>query len=264
LKTVNLPDWLAEDESCDTGSGKTSFVEKNITHLVRSLASLHDQRRTGTLPEKIHPAVKLPAVVLIILLISLGTATYIEVMSVILLVLLSMMPLQLLKRVLALGLISAAFTLVTLIPALWFGFGGHIFLVTARVWLSVSFSSLLALTTSRHGLVRALKIVHMPDLVILILDVTLKYIFVLTEVTLHLFYALKARSVGRSGRRAVWGIAGTLFLKSKEMAEELYGAMVCRGFSGTYRLREKPAFHLADGLCAGFILLLVCLFFILK
>jgi cobalt/nickel transport system permease protein len=52
-----------------------------------------------------------------------------------------------------------------------------------------------------------------------------------------MFYALKLRSVGRNAGKtaSISGIAGTLFLKSKEMAEEMYAAMECRGFTGEYR-----------------------------
>ncbi len=39
---------------------------------------------------------------------------------------------------------------------------------------------------------------------------------------------------------ALSGVAGILFLKSRGMAEDLYAAMECRGFAGTYRT-GRPA-----------------------
>jgi cobalt/nickel transport system permease protein len=60
-----------------------------------------------------------------------------------------------------------------------------------------------------------------------------------------MLYALKLRSVGRNHDKtaSLSGVAGTVFLKSKEAAEEMYAAMECRGFSGTYRTatRQRPA-----------------------
>ena len=56
-----------------------------------------------------------------------------------------------------------------------------------------------------------------------------------------MLYALKLRSVGRDGRklRSLGGVAGTVFLKSKEAAARQYEAMGCRGFSGEYRVSAR-------------------------
>jgi len=55
-----------------------------------------------------------------------------------------------------------------------------------------------------------------------------------------MFIALKLRSVGRnrSKQRALGGVAGSIFLFSRAMAEDMYAAMACRGFTGTYRIRR--------------------------
>ena len=51
--------------------------------------------------------------------------------------------------------------------------------------------------------------------------------------------------VNRSKYASLSGIGGNLFLRSSEMAGELYGAMECRGFTGKYtavkRFRLSPA-----------------------
>ena len=59
------------------------------------------------------------------------------------------------------------------------------------------------------------------------------------------------------------GIAGTLFLKSKEMAEEMYAAMECRGFTGEYRAGGRLRVGVWDlALGAAVFLLVVAFLFV--
>ncbi|MDF2909333.1 MAG: energy-coupling factor transporter transrane protein EcfT [Sporolactobacillus laevolacticus] len=179
------------------------------------------------------------------------------------LLLISILPVNIMKRILIMSLTAAVFMAVTLLPAFLVGIHGHYLLVVVKVWLTVSFSGLLMLTTSWHALIAALKLFRVPDLFILILDITLKYIVIFSDFTLNMFYALKLRSVGKNAKKAapVAGIAGTLFLKSKEMSEDLYDAMVCRGFSGHYATQVKRQWHWMDTACSVFVLALALSFF---
>jgi cobalt/nickel transport system permease protein len=76
----------------------------------------------------------------------------------------------------------------------------------------------------------------------------MKYIVMLGDFTLNMLYALKLRSIGRNQSKytALSGIAGTMFIKSKEMAEEMYYAMECRGFTGKYQVYAKTRLTIID------------------
>ena len=52
-----------------------------------------------------------------------------------------------------------------------------------------------------------------------------------------MLYAVQLKSIGRNREKAtsLSGIVGTLFLRSRAMAEEMYAAMICRCFTGSYR-----------------------------
>ena len=88
----------------------------------------------------------------------------------------------------------------------------------------------------------------LPDIFILVLDITIKYIVLLGEFSLNIFYSLKLRSVGKNKNKytSLSGIAGTMFIKSKEMAEDMYSAMECRGYTGEYRIYKKFKLTFAD------------------
>ena len=82
---------------------------------------------------------------------------------------------------------------------------------------------------------------HVPSLFIFTLDITLKYISVLGEICVEILQSVSLRSVGKNPdkAKAFSGILGTTFLKSSEMAEEMYAAMCCRGFTGEYQAKQK-------------------------
>jgi cobalt/nickel transport system permease protein len=139
-------------------------------------------------------------------------------------------------------------------------------MVTVKVCLSVACIRLAAATTERASLAGVFKRLWVPDLFILVFDIALKYIVLLGELALTMLYALKLRSVGRnSGKhRSLAGIAGTMFLKSKELAEEMYDAMACRGFTGEFRTTTRLRLGFRDAALGGAVCLLVAAFFMTR
>ena len=60
--------------------------------------------------------------------------------------------------------------------------------------------------------------------------------------------AVSLRSVGKNPDKAksFSGVLGITFLKSSEMAEEMYAAMCCRGFVGEYKTQKTSTFRKQD------------------
>ena len=77
-----------------------------------------------------------------------------------------------------------------------------------------------------------------------------------------MLYAVKLRSVGRNRqkKRAFAGIFGVAFLKSREMSEEMYQAMCCRGFTGEYRVEHHIKWRWHDFLYAILAIFLLILY----
>ena len=89
---------------------------------------------------------------------------------------------------------------------------------------------------------------HVPSLFIFTLDITLKYISVLGEICVEILRSVSLRSVGKNPDKAksFSGILGITFLKSSEMAEEMYASMCCRGFTGEYSIGQKYKIRVTD------------------
>ena len=114
-------------------------------------------------------------------------------------------------------------------------------LIVSRVAVSISFVVLLALTTTWTRLLAALRAMLLPRMFILVLGMAYRYVFHLLGAVTDMYEARKARTVqvgvtGKSGRAFVAATAGTMFGKAHAMSEEVYQAMVSRGYTGRPRM----------------------------
>ncbi len=138
--------------------------------------------------------------------------------------------------------------------------------LTLRVINSLSLSFLVLYTTSFAEIIRAFKILRVPDSFLLIIALTYKYIFIFSKTVEDMFLAKKSRMIreARETREREW-IAGRLaflFKKTRLRCEEVFNAMMARGFSDTVRLYGFRKMRAADWL-AGVFLFSIGLLFLL-
>jgi len=108
----------------------------------------------------------------------------------------------------------------------------------ARVTTAVSYAILLMLTTRWSDLVNTLNRLRFPKMFVLILGMAYRYIFLLLDMIAKMLFSRKSRAVGKESSVSSWklnaGIIGALFLKSYDMSENIYLAMLSRGFNGDF------------------------------
>ncbi len=124
-----------------------------------------------------------------------------------------------------------------------------------RVSTSLSLTLLLVLTTPWNVVLNALSVLHVPDVFVLMLGMTYRYIYLLLRVSNDMFLSRKSRLVGRlslgDSQQIMASIAGTLLGKSLDLSSEVYLAMQSRGFRGTmvslkpFHMQHKDWFWLA-------------------
>ncbi len=109
----------------------------------------------------------------------------------------------------------------------------------ARVGVSVSVAVLLVLSTPWADLLKSLQAVKVPQVFILILSMSYRYIFLFLHAANGMIEARKSRTVGRTTgneqRRWISGSLGALMNRSFAMSNDVYAAMLARGFSGQIR-----------------------------
>jgi cobalt ECF transporter T component CbiQ len=122
-------------------------------------------------------------------------------------------------------------------------------LVVARLYLkvvnSLTITFLVFNTTQFNEIVKALKIFKVPDMFLLIITMTYKFIFILVHTMQETYFALKLRwwkKVKNSeANRIIAGRIVYTFRKSWHRYEEVFRAMLARGFTGEvniYYLRK--------------------------
>jgi cobalt/nickel transport system permease protein len=129
-------------------------------------------------------------------------------------------------------------------------------LFVARVGVSVSLAVLLVMTTPWADLLKSLQAVRVPQLFILVLAMAYRYIFLFLHLTNGMFEARKSRMVAKTsgGEQRGWitGSMGNLLNRSFKMSNDVYAAMVARGFSGSIRTFSDYRMRRADwGALAG-------------
>lgn len=238
-----MEDWLFKKDEYIPKDDKDRFIDKSIIEMIHILSLIKRNKNTGnSFMYKLNPVVKVLFTILNTLFISLSrNFLYVIVLDVYLLLVLSLIDTRDIKRIVSLSLVIPAFTLVMLIPSMFMGNVKNSVLIILKIVGTVLSVNILSYTTKWHDITKALKIFFIPDIFILVFDITIKYIFILGDFSLHMLYALKLRSIGKNNNKysSLTKIMGNLFLKSKEMGEEMYFAMECRGFTGEYISRTK-------------------------
>jgi len=108
-------------------------------------------------------------------------------------------------------------------------------LVVTRIWVGVLLAVTLTLTTRWQDLLKAAG-TSVAAPFVLILAMMYRYVFVLLRVVDEMHLAKRARTISPGSlaaeRRWVGGRVGALFVRSRGLTEQVYAAMLARGYSG--------------------------------
>ena len=133
--------------------------------------------------------------------------------------------------------------------------------VMVKSWLCILALILLSSTTKLDDLLKGLRHLGIPQVMILILSFMYRYIFVLVDEVMRLQQARDSRNFGGSRLhhlKTIGNMVGTLFIRSYERGERIYAAMLARGFDGQVRTLHKLSFRQADAyFSAAFSLVLI-------
>ncbi|MEO8285084.1 MAG: cobalt ECF transporter T component CbiQ [Chloroflexota bacterium] len=148
---------------------------------------------------------------------------------------------------------------IVIVPSIFFGHAPYLFDVAlgplhiapsipalmsaavfiARVGVSVSLAVLLVLTTPWADVLKGLQAFHVPQVFILLLSMTYRYIFLFFRTANGMFEARKSRMVGKTSgnehRSWISASLTSLMSRSFKMSNDVYAAMLARGFGGQIR-----------------------------
>ncbi len=137
-------------------------------------------------------------------------------------------------------------------------------MLTLRVMNSVGISILVVYTTPFFEIIRALKVIRVPDTLLMVIILSYKFIFIYSKTVEEIYLAMKSRLAGPvdSGtiRELVAGRIYFIFKKSQARYEETFRAMQARAFSGEMTLYSYRSFSARDA-AAGLFLAAAGIFF---
>lgn len=136
--------------------------------------------------------------------------------------------------------------------------GAELFVM--RVVTSVSFAVLLSITTRHLELLKVLRIFRIPQVFVMTVGMCYRYIFLFVETIENTYLAIKSRIGSRihykKGQHIVaWNIT-YLWSRSYQLNEEVYNAMLSRGYRGEPVILNQFKMKLKDvlWLCAVVII----------
>jgi cobalt/nickel transport system permease protein len=241
------------------------FVERSLSSFVETLQYAFDAEEVAKkrgLLQSLDPRVKMVAILpLILIAVLTRQLRIIAALFVFALVLamLSRVPLgALAKRV---WLPVLAFTGAIAAPALVLTPGQAIWTVpvsgwtvtmqglraaaylTGRAETAATLSALVVLCTPWSKVLKALRALRVPAMLVVILGMTYRYIFLLLRTAHDMFESRRSRMVGRLARRERRAVAtasaGVLMSKTLQLSGEVYLAMRSRGFRGEVHVLDE-------------------------
>ncbi len=105
-----------------------------------------------------------------------------------------------------------------------------------RVGISLSLGVMLVMTTPVAEIFKSLRVLRVPTLFIMIIEMTYRYLIVLLSISIEMFEARNLRTVGEMPskwhRAQVGSSIAALFARSIALSEEVYQAMCARCYTG--------------------------------
>ncbi len=126
------------------------------------------------------------------------------------------------------------FTLIIAIPAIFTSGLSTAALFVLRVAVSVSFVVLISITTRHNRLLKSLRSFGIPAIFVDVLDMMYRYVFLFIRIFEEMHLSLKSRLLKKfdrhSARRWISSRMAFMFKRSLKMSEDVYMAMIARGY----------------------------------
>lgn len=249
MKNIEMPDWLEEEPAYQPVSGRNTFIEKSKIQFLFVLSKLKMQ---VSLTQKELPAVGLSIFVLLEVIFFIVSSRKILLLFCFLgieLVYLATFSGKVIKVILLEMFSGAAFAFVFSLPAYIMGNHYTMQMLVLKTILTVLAVALFSHTIPFYRLGQSLGRIKGFHTIVFIFDITMKYLTILGRICTQMTEAVSLRFIGKNNRKqkTAAGILGMTYLKSQHMTKEMYQAMTCRGFDGTYHTYKRHTFNWRDG-----------------
>ena len=255
---VALPQWLQTDNHDPAPVSKHNFVQANIKTVIRLLDYF----------TQINPKVSVKTSSWIRMLLLIGytylilattNVIYLWLIFLLLIIRLATFPgtiiVSIFKKLIKLLLIS----LILLLPSELLQ-NSNLGLFLIRISLVMLNLSIFLMVTSWQQFIQALCQLHVPSIIVLTVDITIKYTYTLGNYLQEILYSIRLRTLGQRVNHQMMGvIIGQLYLSARKRMNELYQAMLLRGYHRTVPNKQRLVFNRYDLVAVAVVILMVIL-----
>lgn len=214
--------------------------------IMRAIARIADieEANSRQAQSRVAPALRLVVCIAAILLVSLSrNAAFVLLLIAVELVRTALLSPERIRRIVLRLPLPVLMTALLMLPAVFLGSPRSMLTVTMKVFCAVLLLAVLNEKLTWREVTGGLAALHLPPLVVLTLDTTVRFVVLLGRYSDRILEAVSLRRVGRKNWKnaATGGILGTTWLKSQQMAQANAEAMTCRCFAGVYKKRPNLA-----------------------
>ncbi len=136
----------------------------------------------------------------------------------------------------------------------------RLIVLSANLGAMLSLMLVMLATTPIHNTFKAARALRLPRLLVMLMLLTYRYVFLLTEEFARLRIALRVRGFRNRANlhsyQTIGQVAGTLLVRSHERSERVAQAMRARGFDGEFRTLDDFSTRRTDVL--AFLMIAAC------
>ena len=233
---LELPAWLKKENTDRLKiHRRINYIQVNLKTIQTLLAFF--TQKTSSYRAKTSPWLRLLSLLLYsILILRTSQLTHLWILFLLLCAKLVFLPSEVILNTLKKLVHTLLFSSLFLLPSLFIS-PSNLPLFFIRIALLLLTVSLFFATTPWQDFILALRQLHFPSVLLLTMDITIKYIYVLGLHLEELLYSVRLRTLGQAVDRQVMGaLLGQLYVSTKERTTQTYQAMLLRG----YRYDVKP------------------------
>ena len=263
MTNQTLPDWMMKEEiTVNSSEVKSGFLQSNLSTVISLLSYLkiEDRKKYGG-----SPVIRIcELLILLVLIYNSKSIVFLWTVGIFLLAEIAFFSGREIRSIVRKLIRLIIFTSVILLPSYLLHPSIHPTFFLIRTVLLLLNLSVFLTKTSWSDFITGLRGLYLPQELVMIFDIAIKYFYILGNHIKSILYAIRIRSLQGVSKKLTGAILGQVYLISREHMKSLYEAMLLRGYGTKVKVRRRLQLNKSDILHISIWIILIILFFTLK
>ena len=263
MTNQTLPDWMMREEiTVNDSEVKSGFLQSNLSTVISLLSYLKIEDRKKYSGSPVIRICEL--LILLVLIYNSKSIVFLWTVGIFFLAEVAFFSGREIRSIVRKLIRLIIFTAVILLPSYLLHPSIHPTFFLIRTVLLLLNLSVFLTKTSWSDFITGLRGLYLPEELVMIFDIAIKYFYILGNHIKSILYAIRIKSLQGVSKKLTGAILGQVYLISREHMKSLYEAMVLRGYGTKVKVRRKLQLNKSDILHISICIILIILFFTLK